>query len=327
MVDSQGSDSFQQPVSVSQIEGMCRRAFGDQVRVAEVTELGVGTYNSTYRVDLEDLNPVILRVAPEPARQRDWDRDAMRNEYAAAPFFAVLGPLVPRILAADFTRQLINRDYMFQSLLVGVPASAALDSYSPSLRRSYYRQLGAITRAVHEVCGERFGRVADPRFAAWSEALVEQFRVLASDTEDAGVDPSEAHRVLAAVQSHQAALDEVRQPRLLHGDLWTLNILIAPGAKTPTITGVFDFDVASWGDPQADWTIHRVRQRSGTEADAFWETYGPPPTDSASAVRELFYRARHLIGVRLDIHRRDIDINTVPPVHWDLSDVLTRLDA
>ena len=36
-----------------------------------------------------------------------------------------------------------------------------------------------------------------------------------------------------------------------------------------SVTGVLDFDGACWGDPMAEWTIHRVRQRSGTDVDAF----------------------------------------------------------
>jgi aminoglycoside phosphotransferase (APT) family kinase protein len=294
---------------------MCRRAFGADTRVVRVTEIGVGTYNSTYRVDIEGRDPVILRAAPERALQSRADRDAMRNEYAAAPYFAALGALVPRILAADFTHQLINRDYMFQTLLVGEPASTALDTYP----RSYYRQLGAITRAVHDVRGERFGSVAGPGFTTWSESLRDQFLGMASDFEEAGLDSGDVHRIVAAVDTHRTALDAVSEPRLLHGDLWRLNILVAPDA---TITGVLDFDRASWGDPMADWTIHRVRQLPGTEADAFWDTYGTPAT---SAVREQFYRARNLVGVRLDIHRRGIDLDDVPPVHWDVSEVLSQL--
>ncbi|MDT0263020.1 phosphotransferase family protein [Jatrophihabitans lederbergiae] len=125
------ADSFQQPVTAAEIRALCRRSLGADVRVTAATEIGVGTYNSTYRLDLERLDlereaPVVLRIAPTPARQSPAARDAMRNEYAAAPFLAPLGLLVPRILAADFTHQLIDRDYMVQTLLAGVPASTGL---------------------------------------------------------------------------------------------------------------------------------------------------------------------------------------------------------
>lgn len=298
---------------------MCRRAFGDGATVLDVTELSVGTYNSTYRVHLAGRDPVVLRVAPEPGRQARGDREAMRNEYAAAPYLAGLGALVPRILAVDFTHQLVDRDYMFQALLRGVPASTALTTYPPS----YYRQLGAITRAIHDVRGTRFGSVVDPAFATWSEAVRDHFTGTAVDFDDAGLDSAEVRRLVDAVDAHEAALDEVAEPRLLHGDLWQLNILVETDGAEATITGVLDHDRASWGDPLADWTINRVRRLPS--AEAFWETYGHPELDAAAQVRDLFYQARHLTGVRLDIHRRGIDITTVPPVHWHLGDVLARL--
>ncbi len=326
-VVGRSAEAFQQQVPVDRIDAMCRRAFGDDARPARVVEIGMGTYNTTYRIEFEGREPVILRVAPDRDRQPRGHRDAMRNEYAAAPYFAALGPLVPRILAVDFTHQLVDRDHMFQAVLDGVPAAEHLASYPPARLGSYYRQLGSITRAIHDVPGERFGRVAGPGSATWSGALEGWLRCTAAEFDDAGLDPHDVRRLVDAIDVHRSVLDEVTEPRLLHGDLWQLNILLAPEATEPTITGILDSDGAAWGDPLADWTIHRVRQLRGTGADAFWDTYGQPPDDAGGAVRELFYRARNMAGVRLDIHRRGIDLDGVPPVHWDLTDLLARLDA
>ncbi|HEX5540773.1 MAG TPA: aminoglycoside phosphotransferase family protein [Micromonospora sp.] len=309
--------AFQQEVPAEMIAAMCRRAFGAATTVIRATKIGVGTWNDTYRVEIADRGPVILRVAPSPERD---EREAMRNEYAAAPYFAALGPLVPRTLYADFTHQLIGRDYMLQEPLPGVPAADRLNAY-PDLT-PYFRQLGTITRTIHNVRGVRFGPVAAATFATWSEALADQFQTLADAYDRAGLDAGEVRRIRAAVDTHRAVLDEVREPRLLHGDLWRLNILIDPDAPEPAIVGILDYDGASWGDPLADWTIHQVLRREGTEA--FWETYGPRP---AEPIRQLFYQARCLAGARLDIYRRNIDLATVPPVHWDLTDVLKGLDA
>jgi len=221
---------------------------------------------------------------------------------------------VPRILWADFTGQITPRDHMFQALLPGRPAED-LDHFPPA----YFRQLGTITRAVHDVRGERFGPIAGPGFATWAEALADSFATLAAGYRDAGLDASAVHRMIGAVSTHRGALDEIKEPRLLHGDLWRLNILVDADA---TIVGVLDYDSASWGDPLADWTIHRIRQSPGT--DAFWETYGNPGPDP---VRPLFYQARNMLGARLDMHRRDIDPAGVPQMHWDVTAILAALDA
>ena len=127
---------------------------------------------------------------------------------------------------------------------------------------------------------------------------------------------------------------------------------------------MLDCDAASWGDPLADWTITRALSRAGTEVDAFWQTYGrqsgrrarpdgetsrdsrdgrdgrdgqdsgtsedsrnnPDGEGSqASQIRALIYRARHVLGARLDIHRRGLRLRDIPPVHWDVTDILGKL--
>ncbi|MEO6501896.1 MAG: aminoglycoside phosphotransferase family protein [Jatrophihabitantaceae bacterium] len=322
-------DAFQQPVAPDVLLAICRRALGAAVAVRQIVELGIGTYNSTYRIDLFDGEPVILRIAPEPARQAPGTREAMRNEYAALPFLAPLGNLVPRTVAADFTQQLLNRDYLVQTLLPGEPASERVASFSPSALRHLYREIGSITRTIHDVTGPAFGPVAGPPHSTWSSALIAQFEQLAQAFTAAGLDADPALRLIAASRRHRAQLDEVTVPALLHGDLWTLNILLDADSDSdpdrPAITGVLDCDAASWGDPMSDWTINRVLARRGSEVDAFWQGYGGPAGGPADPVRALIYRARNALGARLDISRRGLSLHDIPPIHWDVTDVLSAL--
>jgi hypothetical protein len=66
---------------------MAHRAFG-RTDIAAAAELAGGLYNTTYRVQPTGQPPVILRVAPRPARQSRVERALMRNEHAALPWFA-----------------------------------------------------------------------------------------------------------------------------------------------------------------------------------------------------------------------------------------------
>ena len=299
-VIARAGNAFQQGLTAAQIAAMCARAFGRHARLGTAVELGLGMYNTTYRVEV-DGTPVILRVAPEPARQFRTERELMRNELAALPYLAPIADMLPRTLAADFTHQLLGRDYLFQTMLPGIPGPDALPTYPREHWAPYFRQVGAITRAIHDVEGPAYGPVAGPHHDTWSGALLAAFANAAADLEDCGLDATDVRAVAEHLHTDRALLDGAGGPRLLHGDLWTVNLMFAPGAPEPTVTGVLDGDRAWWGDPAADWTIRMVNSKP--DRLPFWDTYGQQQPTADSARRYLYYQARHLYAMRLERHR------------------------
>lgn len=319
-------DAFQLSVTADQIDAMCQRAFGSNVRVRSAVELGNGMYNNTYRVDIGEERPVILRVAPEPARQYRIERGLMRNEYASVPFLAPIAPMIPRTLAADFTHEIIGRDYLFQTMLDGVPGPEGIGQYPRTQWTTFFRRMGEVARSIHSVRGERFGPVTSPGFDTWSDAVIAYFADLAVDLDDVGLDAADVREVAAAADKYRAVLDEVTEPRLLHGDLWTVNVMMDPNAAEPVISGVFDNDRTSWGDPESDWVIYMAAKKPGTERDAFWDTYGPRPSTAGAARRSLFYLAKHIGAIRLERHRLG-NADAVPETYEQMREVLDQLRA
>ncbi|GAX58589.1 phosphotransferase family protein [Streptomyces olivochromogenes] len=296
-------EAFQQPVTADEIEAICRRIFGPHTAVLSATELGTGMYNTTFEVTVAGQErPMILRIAPEPGRQFTSERALMRNEYASLPYLAELAPLMPRLIAADFTHEVIGRDYMLQTLLDGIPATEHLRAYPRSMWPVFYRRLGEIARRVHTVRGPSFGPVAGPAYGTWSKAVAASLEDIATDLEGADLDAADVRKVVAAALRHRTVLDEITEPRLLGGDLWVPNALLDHDAPEPTITGVYDFDRTWWGDPAADWTIRMVMAKSD-ERQAFWETYGPLDQSEDARWRQKVYEARHLGALRLERHR------------------------
>lgn len=295
--------AFQESVSPEQVAALARRAFGAGTGVVSAVELGGGLYNTTYRVDLDDGRRVILRIAPAPDRQCRIERALMRNEHVSLPFFAPIAAMMPRTLFADWTHEVVGRDVVWQTMLDGKPGAQWLRSYPRPAWVGFYHQMGTVTASVHAVLGERFGPVAGPTFATWSDAVVSALEDTVADLSDAGLDAGDVREVVSHADRHRAVLDEIDRPHLLHGDLWVPNVMLDPEAPEPTVTGVLDHDRASWGDPAADWTIHVVRERPGTDRDTFWDTYGRPEDSLSAEWRALVYRARHIAAVRLERHR------------------------
>ncbi len=297
------SEAFQQPVTADEIQAICRRVFGPEAHALFAAELGAGRYNNTYRVTVAgQKRPVILRVAPEPTRQFGSERQLMRNEYASVPWLAAIVPLMPRVLTADWSHEVIGRDYMVQTLLDGVPAPDRLGDYPRSTWPGYFRQMGAIARDVHAIRGPYFGPVTGPAHATWSAAVTASLGSIAADLDSVGLDAADVRKVAAVAAEQRDVLDEITEPRMLAGDLWTVNVMLDATAPEPTITGVFDMDRTWWGDPAADWTI-RMALAKADERGAFWEGYGTREQSPAAMWRARIYEARHIGAIRLERHR------------------------
>ncbi|MEU2248331.1 aminoglycoside phosphotransferase family protein [Streptomyces sp. NPDC019224] len=318
--------AFQQPLTAAEIEAVTRAAFGEDTAVRSAVELAGGYYNNTYRIDLGGGPPVVLRVAPAPARQAKADPEMMRNEYAGVPHLAPVAALLPRTLAIDFTHQVIGRDYLFQTFLAGVPAENVLTTYPEPLRGAFFRQLGDITRTVHSVRGPGFGRVAGPVHGSWSDALFTWFARAAADLTDAGLDAGDVTGLIDVAVRDRAVLDEITEPRLLHGDLWVGNTMLAEGTPEPLITGIFDCDRTWWGDPEADWPIYLALRKPGTGRDAFWESYGPVGRTESARRRALVYEAKHATALLLEFHRFGMD-DELAKTYSEIRDLTTRLAA
>jgi aminoglycoside phosphotransferase (APT) family kinase protein len=295
------SDAFQQPVAREHIMAMCQRAFGEEIQIESVRELDGGLCNNTYLICINGMQLVVLRVAPHPARQIRGEQ-RMRNELASLPFLAPIAPLVPRILMADFTHQILERDYMFQTFMDGEQWARVKNEFTSEEKKVLWRQLGAITKKIHSVQGDTFGKF-DRQFSSWSLAVTDWLTSIIRALEDASLDATDIRAILDIAQAHSWLLDEITRPHFLHGDLWMVNILVKREAGEPKIVAVLDSDGASWGDPMADWTMFLLHINAGSESDAFWETYGEPERSPGTQFRFLVYQGGHLGAARLEHHR------------------------
>ena len=252
-----------------QFEGRAGLAAGDVARVVsawrrrpddleDVELIAGGGYNTTFRLTLVDGTQAVLRVAPRPEDERPSERGMMRNEWAAIPFLRPVAHLMPATLAADFTRELINRDYLIQSFLPGVRARETIKAWAPSEVTGFWRSLGEILARIHTVTATTFGRVIGPHHDSWSQTMRACFLAVADGCDELRLDSKDL-RVLANLTAEYANhLDQIVRAHLLHGDLIPGNVMVDPEHPHRGVTGIFDCDRAWWGDPAADWTMLAV---------------------------------------------------------------------
>ncbi|GAB4580671.1 MAG: aminoglycoside phosphotransferase family protein [Anaerolineales bacterium] len=296
----------QLPIKLSpdQILTLCQRGFGKGIKIKSIREIGGGTFNETYLIKFSGKAKTILRVAPAPSPDLFWDDFAlMRREHTMLPYFAVLSPLIPRVLLTDFTHQLIGRDYMFQSVLEGERWSEIEKELTPEENLTLWRQCGALVKKLHMTTGEWFGYPYPGFHNRWQDVILERFSRISQSMDAHQINIPAFESIFKLVRTHTAIFDEIVLPRLLHGDLWTFNLLVIRGEEGPIISGILDTDRAWWGDPLADWImfLFSIRQDAPewqARITAFEEGYGSPelgPTSAeAVAFRKNVYKAMHI---------------------------------
>jgi aminoglycoside phosphotransferase (APT) family kinase protein len=307
------ADDFQQGISAEEITAVCRHYFGTQTQVISARELGSGLFNSTYLITLVNEQQVILRVSPHPqAAVFTHEQHLLRREQALEPYLRTVGHFIPHTLAADFNRQLLDRDFVFQTFLPGEIWDEVQGELTEADQTALWCQLAAIAKQIHAMKGSCFGFPdGQPSFERWRTAVAHITHIMRRDLAARQLDQPQTQIFADQLQAGAALLDTVAEPQLLHGDLWPKNVLIDRRQSPPQIVGLLDAERGIWGDPLAEWIFYYLDVPA-----AFWEVYGRLPTDSATQFRQLTYRGLYTIQILLEATR----------FNWKLDDFWHTLD-
>lgn len=327
---------FQQPPSATEITALAARLLGPDTVLTEAVELGGGAFNNTFRLTTPDARRFILRLSPPADHPLLFhvEHHLLRREHSLAPALSAipaLAPFLPRTLATDFTGEVVPRDAVLSEFLDGENWDAVMAELTPADNDALWRQLAGLLRQIHATPAPHFGWTspATPH-ARWSDFILGNIRGLLADCENLGVPAAEARAWAAVAERCAPALDEITEPRLLHGDPWPKNILIrrtpnnssvAPSTRhtsansasgttqPPRIVALLDHERGGYGDPQSEWVFH------GCDfPPVFWESYGPRPTDPAAQIRAHLYRGTIAIQCLLESTRYP-DVDTTTPRH------------
>lgn len=307
---------------------MCVRAFGPRTQIASVQELSGGGFNNVYSIAFHRNKRVVLRVGPrQDARINSYEQTLMHNEQRMQPYFAPIAHFMPKTLMVDFTHQIIDRDYLFQTFMEGEQWASIQDQLTEHDKYILWGQLGAITKQIHSVKGNTFdssNSTSQP--SSWSDKVLGMLQQCIKDVETYDLDATSIKNILEIAQAHKVFLDAITQPRLLHGDLWTVNILLKRRKSGPRIGAVLDSDRGWWGDPTADWTIFLLNWHKPKGAEVFWKHYGQIEEGLAPDFRQLVYQGIHIGGAVVEgqrLGRKD----TLKRGYKDIKNIATQLQA
>ncbi|MEM5774381.1 MAG: aminoglycoside phosphotransferase family protein [Anaerolineaceae bacterium] len=264
-------------------------------------ELTGGTQNETWLLEFATGSRAVLRAAPLPDAPTGWDdRLLLRREVSIYPDFQPLHSLMPRLLAVDFSHEILPRDYLLQTCLPGRRWADLDETLDPAGRLALWEQLGQITRRMHAITGPAFGYPPPAQsFARWSETVLDRFDHLLADFARFGLKTASLAAFRRAAAENNIHLDELAAPCLLHGDLWPFNVLIDGESNPPLICGILDAEHAWWGDPLADWGMFLLSLRADqpdwrAPIEAFQRGYG-----AALFRKEVLFRVRLYQGMHI----------------------------
>jgi aminoglycoside phosphotransferase (APT) family kinase protein len=254
--------------------------------------LGAGKFSETFSVWAEDDAQFVLRIAPpDTVLQLFYEYRMMRqepgihkrlNEETSVP--------IPPNLAYDFSRSLIDRDFLIMRRLTGQPLSSI--SLGPLASERAFREWGGYVKEIHKVVemDNRFGYLGEHQCmepqSSWREAFEMMYRKELDDIVSCGVySRPQADDAMALLRDYLEVFESCQTSTLCHGDLWVTNLLVQPDGE---VTGVIDFDRACSGDIEWDFAI---AEYCGITRPAFWEGYGlVVDTHSGDdSIRRLFY--------------------------------------
>ncbi|GAB4201549.1 MAG: aminoglycoside phosphotransferase family protein [Roseiflexaceae bacterium] len=251
--------------------------------VAGYHELTEGFYNAVYLIEQGNGQRCVLKVAPpDTLRVLRYERDIMAAEVAALRMAAAHTAMpVPKVYAFDTSRQLLPCPYMLMAYLPGESLHRLRPSLAPEVQDAIDQTLGGYMAQLHAIRGSSFGLLADPAPPShpWRQVFLGLLRDVLADGRDARVQlPLTPKAILARAESWADALNAVREPRLVHWDLWDGNVFVEPA--TNRVSGVIDFERALWADPLMEFQF-----REFSMGRAFTAGYGCDLLDSPEAHR------------------------------------------
>ncbi|MGL4449707.1 MAG: fructosamine kinase family protein [Sarcina sp.] len=251
--------------------------------------LSGGLFNTTYLISPLNESKIILRVgAINQNLLLPYEKFLMQSESLFTEECIKNNITCPKLFKTDTSRDLIDRDYMISEYIPSVPLSEIVTS--KDIEDKIYYDVGLYTKKLHEIKGSKFGRIYDVKcgngYDLWSEFLYSEIQEATQKGLKFNIfNKDEIELFKSVIIKHKNILDEIVTKYLLHGDLWTGNILVKKDEKsTYSLAAIIDGDRSFYGDKEFD------RSNNWITNPAFHEGYGLDiPQDSNSILRQKIY--------------------------------------
>lgn len=248
-----------------------------------------GKFNQSYQVKINN-QLFILRIAPpDDVQKLFYEPKLMHQEASLHNLIQNKTTIpVPEIIVEDFSRTLLNRDFLIMRARPGVPLSQ-MKGLTHRQHNFVLTQLGQFLSQLHQITKNQYGYLSPytpmEKCVTWQDAFEIMWCNIINAVVSCGMySEGEAEGLINLKQAYQQYFTHNPLASLLRANMSSENILVD---KEGNVTGLLAFNQVLWGDKELDFA---VLDHCGIYASAFWEGYGAMrPTDETSQIRRRFY--------------------------------------
>ncbi len=273
--------------SNEEIFTMLQKAFGDNLALEEVQikELTGGFFNVAYEVIMRG-RAVILKIAPpSDVKVMSYEHNMMKAEAEAMQLvYEKTSVPVPKVLYYDASHSVCNADYFFMEKIEGESFFELniKELISSDVQKQIYKEVGRYSKEINQIRGERFGYYAltEKQGDSWKEVFLQMLEEVLKDGERVDISLGISYEeVRKLVLQASPVLEEVKEPFLVHWDLWDGNVFV----QNNSVSGIIDYERAMWADPLMEFNF-----RGHNNIEEFYKGYGGNLREAAP-VRSLLY--------------------------------------
>jgi fructosamine-3-kinase len=213
-------------VSWQVVEQIVRDWLGSHVRLDEITLLEGGVVHTTVKVKANDGSAAVLQLS----QHRVNPTHAM--EARELELLRGVGVPVPKVLRSNVGSLESPHSYMLMEFVDGI-SLRDLKQDMPDADLDYFQtQLAEIVLAMHAHTSGTFGKFEGDAFSTWPDFYRSLVDPVLGEADKLRALPGKVQKTIHKVHDKlESLVAHSDVPRLLHGDLWSANILCRQDAQ------------------------------------------------------------------------------------------------
>lgn len=253
--------------------------------VSDVERVEQAHSNAVYNITLSTGRKVVLKVSPyDDVKLMHHEKNMMYTEVTVLQKMKNYTTIeVPEMYYYDASHTELKASYFFMEYLDGDNYRDVREALSRQAQAQIDEELGRYNKVINDITGSSFGYYGRHKRQRdnWFEAFNDMMKDIMDDAKYYNAQlPYDEDMINQRLHDDKYVFDEVKEPRLVHCDLWDGNVFI----KNGRVQGIIDWERCLWGDP-----LMELAFKPGYQRDAFMRGYGAREYTENEQIRIKWY--------------------------------------